>query len=143
MGTNYYWINETDHCVDCSRKNVEKIHVGKSSFGWCFSLHVTEDLRSLDDWKEKFKTGRLEDEYGDLITAEDMLKEITVRSNPEPVENRPFGSVAYYGYPNLEVFLQRNHAIIGPNNLLRHINDGVHCVGHGEGTWDLIEGYFS
>jgi hypothetical protein len=38
--------------------------------------------------------------------------------------------------------LESNHAERGPNNLLRHqIGEG--CIGHGAGTWDLIEGGFS
>jgi len=36
-----------------------------------------------------------------------------------------------------------NQAEPGPDGLARHkVNDG-HCIGHGEGTWDLIIGEFS
>jgi len=40
-------------------------------------------------------------------------------------------------------FHRENHSEPGPNNLVRHKIDDVHCIGHGEGTWDLITGEFS
>lgn len=39
-------------------------------------------------------------------------------------------------------FLASNHAEPGPNGLLRH-KIGPYCLGHGEGTWDLMPGEFS
>ena len=39
-------------------------------------------------------------------------------------------------------WVQNHHAIPGPNGLLRH-RIGEHCIGHGDGTWDLIRGEFS
>lgn len=36
-----------------------------------------------------------------------------------------------------------NSAIPGPNGLARHRIDHRHCVGHGDGTYDLIKGDFS
>ena len=39
MGTNYYW-QESEPCAACGR-GYEQVHVGKSSAGWCFSLHVS------------------------------------------------------------------------------------------------------
>jgi len=39
LGTNYYW-QESEPCAACGR-GYEQVHVGKSSAGWCFSLHVS------------------------------------------------------------------------------------------------------
>lgn len=50
MGTNFYFyenpeINEED-----------ALHIGKSSAGWCFSLHIIPELgiRDLSDWTKCF-----------------------------------------------------------------------------------------
>ena len=40
MGTNYYL--ETDACDKCGRGD-GPLHIGNSSAGWCFALHVGED----------------------------------------------------------------------------------------------------
>ena len=103
---------------------------GKSSGGWCFSLHVTDTIRSLDDWKEEWQNGIILDEYDSEISQEDMLGIITVRSW---ASKRPMTPEE----------LDRNHAFYGPNGLLRHRIEAGHCIGHGDGTWDLIMGEFS
>lgn len=73
MGTNYYWIKEDTTCPHCGRRDHDevRIHIGKSSCGWCFSLHVDPSIgiRSLDDWIERFDTGFIEDEYGDRLSV--------------------------------------------------------------------------
>lgn len=45
-------------------------------------------------------------------------------------------------YRSIEEMLQRNNAVPGPNNLLRHKID-QHCIGHGDGTYDYLVGEFS
>lgn len=127
MGTNYYL--ETKCCPACKRPE-ERLHIGKSSAGWCFSLHVTDTVKSLDDWRVLLAKpdAVIVDEYGETHSADDMLERITGR----------FGhakSWAAFDYA-------ANHAEPGPNNLARHKIDGRHCVGHGKGTWDLITGEF-
>ena len=127
MGTNYY-LNIKD----------DVLHIGKSSGGWCFSLHVIPELNinNLDDWKNKWKNKSIiKNEYGDKISKKEMLDIIT---------NRYFNRVdnEFYGYRNEEEFHIINHSEPGPNGLVRHkVNDM--CVGHGEGTWDYIIGEFS
>lgn len=122
MGTNYY-VKIAD--------DVE-LHVGKSSAGWCFSLHVIPEqhLNSLVDWILLFLSypDSIYSEYGDQISPRQMILRITSRvgSAQEPTQS----------------FLTRNRAFLGPKNLLRHrLSD--HCIGHGEGTWDYIAGEFS
>jgi len=66
MGTNYY--HETNICECCQRCDVT--HIGKSSYGWMFTFHGTDTIRSWAEWKEALKSGRIRDEYGELVTAE-------------------------------------------------------------------------
>ncbi len=127
MGTNYYL--EFSPCSGCGKSDLP-LHIGKSSGGWCFALRVyPEFITSLEDWKRKWTEEgvRIVNEYGEVLSANDMLKVITERSS--------FEAPSDFSY-------ERNKAIKGPNNLCRHLLGG-HCVGHGEGTWDLILGDFS
>lgn len=127
MGTNYYL--HRDVCPTCQRPS-EVVHIGKSSAGWCFSLHVDDEIKSLDDWKAAWINGVIKNEYGDTITSEEMLSTITEREwTRGPEKHGP-------------EWLRSNHAVDGPKGLARHAI-GPHCVGHGEGTWDLIPGEFS
>lgn len=131
MSTNYYLKLGLCPCCGSAR---EIMHIGLGAYGWCFSLHVEPKLaafpKNLNDWVELFKLKEsvIVDEYGEIISADEMLEIIMQRSHPkEPVENS---------------FL-RNHAELGPNNLFRHKVDGLHCIAHGDGTYDLIIGEFS
>jgi hypothetical protein len=128
MGTNYYW-HAKEPCPSCKR-DYERLHIGKSSDGWCFSLHIIpeERINSLEDWQERYKTGVIKDEYGDTITPEEMTDIITNRS--------------WRKLPNTFDYAA-NHAEPDPNNLVRHRIDPRHCIGHGEGTWDYMVGEFS
>jgi hypothetical protein len=129
MGTNYYWY-EKPACACCGRE-YEPLHIGKSSAGWCFGLHVIpeEGIHDLDDWLERFacEESLIRDEYGDIVDSLDMIGYITRRSSVHVWTVRE---------------LLENHAVSGPNNLARH-QLGYNCVKHGEGTWDCIEGEFS
>jgi hypothetical protein len=46
------------------------LHIGKSSAGWCFSLHVMPEagINSLDEWRSLFcdPYALIQDEYGRL-----------------------------------------------------------------------------
>lgn len=129
MGTNYYL--HSDPCPHCGRSD-EPVHIGKSSCGWCFSLHVTNDIHSLDDWMKVWaKPGRfILDEYGERITKATMLRIITRAGLTNAVRWHKEELIA-------------NHAVRGPKGLARALMDGKHCVGHGDGAWDLIAGEFS
>ena len=121
MGTNYYFHQKsTSMCEHCGHDPGAKVlHIGKSSYGWCFSLHIIpeEGINSLDDWKLAWDAPdtKILNEYDEVVRPEDMLKIITTRGpgkwSPEGVD--PQRSV------------------------------GDHCVGHGSGSWDLIVGEFS
>ncbi len=135
MGTNYYLIHRKPTCHCCGHKK-EPLHIGKSSYGWCFSLHVEPGIEDfppdLYGWEVLFGSDKyyIEDEYGDKLTVDEMMDEITKRSHPNPNSWDDYR-------------LEDNGAEPGPNNLVRHKVDGRHCVGHGEGTWDYITGEFS
>lgn len=104
MGTNYYLHIEPTW---------EPLHIGKSSGGWCFSLHVMPEdgVNTLDDWRALWNSpyAHICNEYGEKVTVERMERVITHRT-PE---------------------------------CRRHDIDGRHCVAHGDGLWDYIAGEFS
>lgn len=114
MGVNYY-LHEKPDCECCGRP-FEPLHIGKSSGGWHFSLHVMpeDNINTLDDWRELWaKPGAvIRNEYDERIPIDDMERVITKRD-------------------------------FGARVLMRHDLDGRHCVGHGPGTWDYIAGEFS
>lgn len=79
MGCNYYWLKEK--CGHCDQQP-EPIHIGKSSAGWCFSLHVIPEkgISDLYDWLKKLESGgHIEDEYGDPVTIAELMDRITKR----------------------------------------------------------------
>ena len=139
MGTNYYL--ETQAPCECCGRGYEQKHIGKHSVGWCFSLHIYPDdgIYDLDDWEVEWEDRRIFNEYGEEIPHERMIAWITKLSAPRIKES----NLAFHGIKTIEEFLDLNHAELGPNNLLRSKVDGVRCVGHGKGTWDLLVGDFS
>ena len=134
MGTNYFISLGSDKTCDHCGHTVEakKFHIGKSSAGWCFGLHVEpndkEHPQNLDDWREAFDAGVITNEYDEVIRADVMIHTITQRtriSRDIPPEQ----------------WMWDNRASMGPNNLSRHQLD-EYCVGHGDGPFDYISGYF-
>lgn len=65
MGTNYY-LEPKPPCQCCGRP-FEQLHIGKSSAGWCFALHVIPErgIKDLDDWVRIWSQpeARIVDEY--------------------------------------------------------------------------------
>lgn len=135
MGTNYYLHkkDEKPHCENCSC--YQPLHIGKSSAGWCFALHVTDEIKSLEDWKVRWQEGEIRDEYGTVIDAATMLDTITNRK--WHLRTTP------HGYASWDHFHADNHSVNGPNGLVRHKINPRHCIGHGDGPWDLCVGEFS
>lgn len=128
MGTNYYWTPQVNACPECGHTPDEELHVGKSSMGWCFSLHIhpDHDISNLNDWMTRFSEGKIRNEYDDTITTIEMMGVILCRfRSPEMAKMPP----QWYA---------DNHATEGPLGLARHA-DGV----AGDGTYDLITGDFS
>lgn len=120
MGTNYYF--EDKYCGECNRGyQNQRLHIGKSSFGWNFALHIIpeEKISELDDWMLLFQKphSRIVDEYNEVITAEQMVKIICERED--------WGAMA-----------------VPPGKLKRHEIDKSHCIAHGKGSYDLMIGWF-
>lgn len=149
MGCNFYLhgLEETIPCPHCGQDISEPpLHIGKSSGGWVFALHVIpeRDLNSLDDWMALLRkhepTTEIRSEEGEVLSIAELNDRIVDRRWHHSVEDRDFPDG---WYRSLKDFYERNCAEPGPNNLIRSKVDGVYCVGHGEGTWDLRAGEFS
>lgn len=70
MGTNYY--HYTNECEHCHRANIK--HIGKSSMGWTFSFHATDDICSWKDWQKALQKGKIVDEYDREVPLETFIK---------------------------------------------------------------------
>ena len=120
MGTNYYLKQEGEFCPHCGHSSAEGKHIGKSSGGWCFSLHVypSESINELEDWEKRWSLpgAVIVDEYGSRVDVKEMRDEITVRSWPVTKN---------------DAFREGNE---GPNGLRRHPNTKP-----GKGTYDLCD----
>ena len=138
MGTNYYLKKNVCRC--CGRG--DEIHIGKSSGGWCFALHVypEDGINDISDWIAILcdDGNSIRDEYGQALNAEEMLSVITSRMNDDIR-----WELSPYGYDSWAAFHEKNHSERGPNGLLRHRVEAGHCVAHGKGTYDYIVGEFS
>lgn len=137
MGTNYYWCEERyDTCSQCGHKkkldNIER-HIGKSSVGWTFALHVypEEGIHSLEAWIHLWSTGKgcIRDEYGAGISIVRMLDYIMCRYSTGTIQS--------------EGWYQQNYAKPGPRGLARRIGKDIIGYGEDEGTWDYCVGDFS
>jgi hypothetical protein len=132
MMSNYYLIKGTHEkiCPHCgsTTKELVKLHIGKSTVGWCFSLHVIPEdgINSLDDWIQLFEHFKIIDEENNEVHPSDMIRKITNRR----------------GISYNDEYIKTHGAIRGPDNLLRSKIDGF-CIGHGEGTFDYFIGDFS
>jgi hypothetical protein len=113
VGTNYYFRND------------EGIywHVGKSSLGWCFAMHVDKDLKDITDlirYLDEFLPDKIVDNNGTEYTAAELLGVILLRGVGETPRSK-----------RTDTYLRTNHAVLGPQGLLRYeISVTSRCVGH-------------
>lgn len=154
MGTNFYL--RKDACATCGHMP-ESTHLGKSSSGWCFGLHVYPEcgistLQDMVRWlkdelgylKQPVKEWpKIVDENGQVHTLGSFLEVVTKRQSARRIGEGWDGEWWGSCYQSEEHFHKSNYSLRGPSGLLRHQVDGVHCIGNGEGTWDLIVGEFS
>lgn len=121
MGTNYYAVKTCECCG-----NEDKYHIGKSSGGWVFSLHVEPDegINDLYDVMQIIKDPKRKvvNEYGDTIFKKNLLDIIKNRKCEERGE--PPNSFSSWGQ-----FHRINDSLEGPNNLLRH-KLKHNCIAH-------------
>jgi len=70
------------------RGTEEFIHIGKSSLGWCFSLHVVPEfgINTYEDWVRMFidPDRIIISEYNEVIPYTKMISIITARARPDP-----------------------------------------------------------
>jgi hypothetical protein len=141
LGTNYY-LHQKPDCECCGRP-FKPLHIGKSSVGWCFSLHVVPEdgINTLDDWRNLWADpgAYIRNEYGERVSIADMELTITARCIDKDWDD-PSWWTGFYS--SEQDFHKRNYSDRGPHGLLRHCL-GYSCVAHGEGTWDCIVGEFS
>jgi hypothetical protein len=142
MGTNYFLTFNGTMMDRLVENSVKELHIGKSSMGWCFGLHVIPELglNSLRDWYRVLskKQNVITNEYREVISIASMLAIITERrSNFKAPEIKTASD-----QQDLDRYLHANHAALGPNGLLRHKRDSL-CIGHGTGPWDLMNGDYS
>ncbi len=144
MGTNYYFLEKP--AMDIFGK-AELRHIGKSSMGWCFGLHVypKEKISTWHDWlayMENHPISRIietpiVDEYEEKLTIAQFIPIVTERKAKRRDWEKP-----PTGYASWRFFHEDNHSKKGPRGLLRHHEIG-HCIGNGDGTWDYLIGDFS
>lgn len=141
MSTEYYLTIKPNLMETLHGKLPETLDIGLSAGGWCFSLCVYPDrgIMSLTDWYRLFRNRRniITDEYGVTHTWQQMIDVIVNRSGKSYPNNAPDRGPYY---KTEDFFLTRNHAEYGPNGCLRaKISTLTCCIGHGSGTWDLMD----
>jgi hypothetical protein len=151
MSTNFYL--QKGACSHCGHMP-EATHLGLSSGGWCFGLHVypergINDLPELIVWlndelgylkRPPQEWPKIVDENGQVHTLGSFLETVTKRQSAKRIGEGWDGEWWGFLYRSEQHFHDSNHSLRGPSGLLRHRVDGVHCVGNGVGTWDLIVG---
>lgn len=102
MGTNYYHHEEVcDHCGHA--KSVT--HIGKSSVGWTFIFHGTNEIRSYQDWLTRLRAGgRIVDEYGRVVPLDEFEKLVAAKKD---------GSNHAINYPSGSWLDQEGHGFSG------------------------------
>ena len=76
MGINYYICEQYE-----DGDEIEIYHIGKSSYGWCFALHVEPDkgIKDLNDIQKLWQGKIIRDEDGQKVSEKEMLQKITNR----------------------------------------------------------------
>ena len=136
-----YYVNE-EHCASCGRDG-EQLHIGKSSRGWCFSLHVYPE-RGLSDWLDWESWLSIEPRRSNIVDEYDRSVDMSQR---KAIGMNRSGNGFHQPpstYKSWKSFHALNHSEPDSSSgLLRYQIDGHRCVGHGTGTDDLIAGEFS
>lgn len=114
MGTNYYLRQRA--CSQCGHASNDQLHIGKSSAGWNFGLRIypkvngepdfqverwgVDAICELADWLVLFDCYPIFDEYGDAVSADDMVANIANRSHSRGLLSRLTAGPEHMGpYP--------------------------------------------
>jgi hypothetical protein len=140
MGMNYYLHENV--CKHCGRGDPVPLHIGKSSAGWVFSLHVIPQIgiNDLVDWERRWSMLEvgIKNENGEVLSIKEMRQHICDRLREGGWNGRTIPT----GYKSWSEFHELNDSQRGPRGLLRH-RIGNFCVSHGKRTWDCMAGDFS
>ena len=86
MGINYY-LKKKNHLTGAADRYDTGLHIGQSSYGWAFALHVVPGIaESLADWKDLWSCRHfvIVDEWGKRVSKEEMLSIVTERGTLSP-----------------------------------------------------------
>lgn len=83
MGTNYYaQINKCDHCG----RSADRVHLGKSSGGWTFTVDIShgefKDFDSLKRFLHSEEVSEIRNEYGEEISEDEFFDIVLERNYP-------------------------------------------------------------
>ena len=155
----YVWRNTFYNTLDeVNEVYILNLHIGKSSFGWHFSLCIYPELgiNNLDDWIRLWSSPDvvISDEEDCVITPEEMVDRITKRgvaewdeSKREELEKKAvesynslsesLGSRIYVA--NYDEYLRANNATRGLRGLLAHDSSRYYNYPPTGGTYDLTD----
>ncbi len=89
MGTNYYW-HEKEPCK-CCKRDYKPIHIGKSSIGWTFTFHGTDDITSYKDWIKCLESGGIiKNEYDDIVELDWFKELVEHKKNDERTHSKEY-----------------------------------------------------
>jgi hypothetical protein len=138
MGTNYYCETGRMLTVTCDcgfeHQLPEKLHIGKDSYGWKFTLHKIPEkgLYCYKAWEILLdKCTRIYDEYGDDVPLNEM-KSIILKKNMEPITEERKKS--------MRVTAQKYGYVLDESCWL--LSSGERVTGK-DGNYSLMEGEFS
>ena len=130
MGCNYYvQTRKPKTYSSCNHTEEEEMfHIGKSSYGWVFSLHVTDKIGTWDKMQEFIYDKQIVDEYDRPIGFLEFKEIVLGRARDEE---------------KVELFGSKDCFFDNETYLMRHVADGIHCVFNHHLTLDYIRGDFS
>lgn len=87
MGTNYYTVE--NYCNHCNQYK-EDLHIGKDSYGWCFSFRGYKygGPISWQQWKEYLKDKLILNEYGEKVSYDSFVELIEKHKSPSNPASR-------------------------------------------------------
>lgn len=95
MSTNYYAVRKEPCLYN------REIHLGKSSVGWLFLFHETDEIHTYPQFvkwlEDNVDTGEwvLFNEYNEQITKEELLELIERKQNDPRIKNNPDNFMYY------------------------------------------------
>ena len=95
------------------------LHIGKSSAGWCFSLHIYPEygIHTWGDWLKLIGRKWIVSEYHRRVSKAELIEIVTKRRFQDNREYYNSGKHPYYKSWN--EFLLKNGAEEGPLNSIR------------------------